>query len=386
MIMATKKDIFQEHLHSYLKAGKEQKGSILKHVCFVTDMHRKAAIRKFRALQMKETGKQENRGRSEYYTPDVTLALKTIWQAGGEVCGELLHPMIAEYVSILKRDKLWEHGDSTTEKLLVMSEGTVKRRVGGFKKARRKKKGLSDTKPSHIKHLVPIFLGPWEGKEPGFGQIDTVRHSNSAYGDAVYTLNYTDAATLTPVLRAQWNKGQTATRASMKTVKEKMPFTWLGAHPDTGSEFINYMVMEWCQEMGIELSRSRSNHKNDNMYVEERNGHAVRKFIGYQTLSCPEAADALNAVYDILNLYLLHFIAVRRQTSKERLQSKYKRTYEKTAKTPYQRILEHEKVLEEVKSKLRAEHERLNPLLLKQEIDRRLRKLYDTQKQFGNQG
>lgn len=121
------------------------------------------------------------------------------------------------------------------------------------------------------------------------------------------------------------------------------------------------------------------------MYVEERNGHAVRKFIGYQTLNCPEAVDALNAVYDILNLYLLHFVAVRRQISKERLLSKYKRTYEKVAKTPYQRILEHEKVSAEAKHKLRSKHERLNPLLLKQEIDRRLRRLYDTQKQFGNQ-
>jgi hypothetical protein len=385
MIMATKKDIFEKHLHSYLKAGKEQKGSILKHVCFVTGMHRKAAIRKFRALQMKHKGRQENRGRSEYYTPDVTVALKTIWEAGGEACGELLRPIITEYVSILKRDKLWEHTDSATEKLLLMSEGTVKRRVGNFKKARRKKKGLSDTKPSHIKHLVPIFLGPWEKKEPGFGQVDTVRHSNSAYGDAVYTLNYTDAATLTPVFRAQWNKGQAATRDSMQGVKSRMPFPWLGAHPDTGSEFINYMVMEWCRESGIELSRSRPNHKNDNMYVEERNGHAIRKFIGYTTLNCPEATEALNAVYDILNIYLLHFVAVRRQTSKEKLSSKYKRTYEKVAKTPYQRILEHEKVLQEIKTKLKAEHSKLNPLLLKQEIDRRIRKLYDTQKQFGNQ-
>src|SRR5438045_3955675 len=100
MIMATKKDIFQEHLPSYLKAGKEHKGSILKHVCFVTGMHRKAAIRKFRALQMKHKGKPENRGRSEFYTPDVILALKTIWSAGSEVCGELLHPMIKEYVAI----------------------------------------------------------------------------------------------------------------------------------------------------------------------------------------------------------------------------------------------------------------------------------------------
>src|SRR5665213_645794 len=386
MIMATKNDIFQEHLHNYLKGNKQQKGSILKHVCFVTGMHVKSAVRKFRSVQMRRKGKPERRGRSEFYTPDVILALKTIWSAASELCGELLHPMIKEYVFILRRDKLWEHGDNATEKLLIMSEGTVKRKVSKFKKARQKKKGLSDTKPSHIKHLVPIFLGLWQGKEPGYGQIDTVRHSNSAYGDAVYTLNYTDAATLTPILRAQWNKGQIATRSSMQIVKEKMPFNWLGAHPDTGSEFINRMVMEWCREQNIELSRSRPNHKNDNMYVEERNGHAVRKFISYQTLNCPETTDALNAVYDILNLYLLHFLAVRRHTSKERLGSKYKRTYEKVAKTPYQRILEHPKVSEEVKNKLRAEHEQLNPLLLKQEIDRRLRKLYDTQKQFGNHG
>jgi len=232
---------------------------------------------------------------------------------------------------------------------------------------------------------VPIFIGPWEGKEPGFGQIDTVRHSNSAYGDAVYTLNYTDAATLTPVLRAQWNKGQEATRTSMEKIKEIMPFKWLGAHPDTGSEFINRMVMEWCHEEQIELSRSRPNHKNDNMYVEERNGHAVRKYIGYITLNCPEAADALNAVYDILNIYLLHFVAVRRMTSKEKLKSRYKRTYEKVAKTPHQRILEHPKVPQDVKVNLKGQHDRLNPLLLKQEIDRRLKTLYAVQRRFGDQ-
>lgn len=382
--MDTKNDIFQEHLAAYLEGSKEQKGSILRHVCFVTGMHRKAAIRKFRALQMKHKGKQEGRGRSEYYTADVTVALKAVWTAGGEVCGELLHPMIAEYVKILKRDKLWNYAEDVTLKLLLMSMATVKRRVGKFKKAKQLKKGLSDTKPSHIKHLVPIFIGPWEGKEPGYGQVDTVRHSNSAFGDAVYSLNYTDAATLMPILRAQWNKGKEATCESMKAVKDKMPFKWKGAHPDTGSEFLNYMVMEWCKEESVELSRSRPNHKNDNMYVEERNGHAVRKFIGYQTLNCPEAANALNDVYDILNPYLLHFVAVRRMTGKEKLSSRYRRTYEKVAKTPYQRILEHNEVLPEVKAKLAVEHEKLNPLLLKQEIDRRLRKLYDTQKRFGN--
>jgi len=383
MIMETKKDIFKEHLPSYLKAGKKTKGMILKHVCFVTGMRDKSAIRKFRALQMKDIDHEDQRGKSEYYGPDVTIALKTVWQAGNEVCGELLYPMIAEYVNILKRDKLWQHGETATNKLVEMSLATLKRRIGHFKKAKKSKKGISDTKPSHIKHLVPIFIGPWDGKPPGFGQVDTVRHSNSASGDAVYTLNYTDAATLTPIFRAQWNKGQTATKQSMETIKRQMPFAWLGAHPDTGSEFLNYMVIDWCKAQNIELSRSRPSHKNDNMYVEERNGHAIRKTIGYVSLNCPEAVDALNAVYDVLNIYLLHFIAVRRMTGKEKLNSRYKRTYEKVAKTPYQRILEHQKVSQEVKTQLQTAHEKLNPLILKQEIDRRLKTLYAVQRRFG---
>lgn len=65
MTMDTKNDIFGEHLSAYLEADKQAKGVILKHMCFVTGMHRKAAIRKFRALQMKHKGKQELRGRSE---------------------------------------------------------------------------------------------------------------------------------------------------------------------------------------------------------------------------------------------------------------------------------------------------------------------------------
>ena len=172
---------------------------------------------------------------------------------------------------------MWRHQDETTDKLLGMSEATVKRRVGTFLKARRRKKGLTVTRPSHLKRIVPIFTGPWDDKPPGWGQIDTVLHSNSSSGDAVYTLNYTNAATLLVIPRAQWNKGQEATREGMKKIKEIMPFPWLGAHPDTGSEFINHFVVNWCKEVKIDFSRSRPNRKNDNMYVEERNGHVIRK-------------------------------------------------------------------------------------------------------------
>ena len=80
--MATKNEIFLKYLREYLTATKEQKLGILTIVCMVTDMHRKAAIRKFHALQMRDIGHQEGRGRKTYYTPDVTIALKDVWTAG----------------------------------------------------------------------------------------------------------------------------------------------------------------------------------------------------------------------------------------------------------------------------------------------------------------
>ena len=385
MTMKTINDIFEEHKHRYWKADKDEKGEILTHVCAVTKMHRKAAVRKFRSLQAKDPCRSEGRGRSVYYTPDVTAALREIWEDGDEVCGELLHPMIKEYVSILKHDRMWNHSDKTTGKLLSMSEITVRRRVGNFMKARKKRHGISDTKPSHLKHLVPIFIGPWDDKPPGFGQIDTVRHSNTSFGDAVYSLNYTDAASLAVFTRAQWNKGMENTKDGLEHIRKNLYFPMLGIHPDTGSEFINLKVIEWCNNTKIEISRSRPNHKNDNMHVEERNGHVIRKMIGYVTLNCKEAVDALNDVFELSNPYRFHFVAVRRMIEKEKLSSRYRRKYEKKAKTPYQRIIEREDVTGEIREKLRDIHGSLNPRLLQQEIARRISKLYDVQKRFGDQ-
>jgi len=383
--MATKKEVLREHLQRYLKASRKEKGEILDHLMAVLVMRRKSVIRRLKREQMRDRLKPKKRpGPRTLYAPDVTAALKDIWVAGNEVCGELLHPLIDEYVRVLERDNLWGHGTEATEKLLRMSERTVKRKVGNFFKIRRGRKGISATKPSALKKLIPVFNGPWETKPPGFGQIDTVVHcGQSLLGDMAYTLNYTDAATYLVIPRAQWNKGMEATKESMQAIKKQMPFPWLGAHPDTGSEFINRFVIAWCQKETIELSRSRPGKKNDNMYVEERNGHVIRKTVGYQRLDCLEAVDALNSLYDMLRPYLMHFVAVRRTLEKEKVQLKYRRTYEKIPKTPYQRILEHSAVTEEIKEKLRKEHSTLNPLTMKCEIEKRLQVVYNMQKRYG---
>lgn len=381
--MDTKNNIYKEYLERYLKAGMKEKGVILTHVCFVTKMHRKAAIRKFGRMQKRDPTTEERRGRSVYYTADVTAALREIWEAGNEVCGELLHSVVSEYIDILIRDKMWNHSDEASGKLRGMSVSTIKRRVALFATAKRRRKGISATRPSQLKHIIPTFNGPWRELPPGHGQIDTVIHNDSLLGDSVYTLNYTDSATCLCIPRAQWNKSQDATRESMISIKERLPFPWLSAHPDSGSEFINFNVKDWCDSERIVMTRSRPNRKNDNMYVEERNGHVVRKMVGYITLDLKEVVKPLNDYYDVLYIYLMHFVAVRRMLGKEKVGSKYRRIYEKIAKTPYQRILEHPAVSKEDKEKLKREHEKLNPLVLKKEMEKRLKKVYYIQQRFG---
>ena len=117
--------------------------------------------------------------------------------------------------------------------------------------------------------------------------------------------------------------------------------------------------------------------------MEERNGHVIRKHVGYIRLDCRETMDALNAVYDALTPYLMHFVAVRRTVEKEKVQSKYRRTYEKKAKTPYTRIMNHPAVAESVKERLRDKHTELNPLILKCEIEKRIHAVYTIQKRYG---
>lgn len=373
MNMATKQDIFREHLGDWLSAAgdKKKRGEMVRIMSESAKVHPKSVPRSFSRVQQKRSTDTEHRGRYAYYTKDVDAALFDVWEAANRPCGELLHPLVCEYVDGFMQAKRWTHSESATRRLRTMSIATVKRKTSALREKYGDTHGRGTTRASPLKHLIPIFKGPWEGLAPGNGQIDTVAHcGESVAGDFAYTVNYTDAPTYWGVRRAQWNKGETATKESLVVIKKRLPFLWLMAHPDTGSEFINYLNWDWCETEGIKLTRSEPGKKNDNMYVEERNGHVVRKYLGWHRFDAgPGIIPLMNDYYEILDLYLNHFQAVRRTLSKERVGAKYRRTFEKQAKTPYQRLMEHEAVSNEVKDRVRSEHESLNPLLLKERID-----------------
>ena len=384
--MTTKKDIFLTRLPEWLRAKRKRKerGRIARAVALVTGMHLKSVSRSFRRTQMRDPSLLEVRGRPMVYGHDVTAALITVWKAGGEPCGENLYPLIAEIAAVLKRDGDWKHDEAATEGLLRMSCGKVKIRLSSFELTRSTCRGKSTTKPGSILSMVPVRADGWKEAPVGTMQIDTVAHcGGSIAGDFVYTVNGTDVVTLWGARRAQWNKGKEVTVKSMEAMNFDTPFPIVEWHPDSGSEFINWHCKEWCEKRGQSLTRSRPNHKNDNCYVEERNGHVVRAYVGYARLDVHAVVHAMNRFYDVLTPFLNHFAASRRIVKRERIGARWKVTREKTALTPYQRVLARNDVSEEIKQNLKVEHEKLNPLRLRTEIDRLIIKVFNVQRRYG---
>ena len=372
MTMKTKEELFGLELNQYLQASKREKGKILDSLERQTGMWRESIMRCFKRKQMESVFRERpKRGRKTYYTTDVDIALKEIWEDTNWCCGELLHGAIKENVRVCKRDKCWKHSDETTGKLLAMSLMTVKRKVNGWKCDTRHR-GISGTSPSVIKDKIPLFQGSWHEVSPGMGQIDTVAHcGGSLAGDFMWSLGYVDVSSGWFEYTMQWNKGMEATKNSLEYVQSTLPMELDHIHPDCGKEFLNQIVLTWSEENKIEVSRSRSYHKNDNGYVEQRNGHIARRWFGYDRLENIKLLPRVQKFYAKICLYHNHFVPQRLCVGTKTLPNgKYVKVYEKIGITPFQRLLADDRVKTEVKEKLQIEHEKLNPKWLHQELEK----------------
>jgi hypothetical protein len=364
MTMGTKHEVIREFLERYLKTNKSGKGAILDHLEVVVGMERKSLVRRFRVLQTRNTKYwSDGRGRPVYYTQDVTLALKEIWKISEFLCGERLHPILSEYVSILKRDGMWHQSDEITGKLISMSLGTMKDKIALFEKAM-SGGGRCLTKPSMLKEIIPIRRGPWQNPLPGHGEIDTVAHcGNTVEGLFGYTVQYTDVSTCWNLLEA------------IRAMKERLPFPLLGLDPDSGSEFINWNTKDWCDRNNINLTRIRPGNKNDHGRIEQKNDKNVRKFSGYIRIDTEERLKTLKEMTGILEIFINHFLPSMRAIEKTRIGAKYKKKHDE-AKTPYQRTLEHPMIDSEIKEKLKKFHQTLNPKILHDKILRMRKHLF----------
>jgi hypothetical protein len=64
---------------------------------------------------------------------------------------------------------------------------------------------------------------------------------------------------------------------ALERLRTTMPFPLRGIDSDNGSEFINETLLAYCSRHEVEFTRSRPQRKNDQAWVEQKNGSVVRR-------------------------------------------------------------------------------------------------------------
>ena len=146
-----------------------------------------------------------------------------------------------------------------------------------------------------------------------------------------------------------------------------MPFALLGFDTDNDSVFMNETVKTYCDEAGLVFTRCRPYRKNDQAWVEQKNGAVVRQTVGYRRYEGLEAAAALARLYAALRLFVNFFQPSFKLARKTRDGAKVKKTYHPPA-TPYQRLLADTRTGEAVRRRVNATFATLDPVQLLQTI------------------
>ena len=210
-------------------------------------------------------------------------------------------------------------------------------------------------------------------------EADTVAHcGNSMAGDFIWSLTLTDIHSSWTECRATWNNGAQGVIEQIKNIEQGLPFPLKGFDCDNGTEFLNHHLLRFFTDRTpkIKFTRSRPYKKNDNAHVEQKNWSHVRHLLGYDRLDEPRLVDLINELYpNEWSLYQNHFCPTFKLIKKERINSKYKKKYE-SPKNPYQRLMESDQVTIQKKKQLLACHEDLNPFILKQNIERKLKTIF----------
>jgi hypothetical protein len=339
---------------------------ILREFSVITGYHRKSAIRILNGAA-ENSDAAHNWPRVRLYDAAFCQSLIVLWEASDRVCGKRLHALLPALVPALER-----HGHLTLEpvirtKLLAVSAATIDRLLAGARGANDRRRVRRA--PTALRRSVPIrTYADWNAPDPGFMEIDLVAHCGDAMAGAfVHTLTLTDiASTWTECVPLLVREGSLVIE-TIDQLRSGLPFLLRGLDIDNGGEFLNEGLVRYCVGQGIELTRSRPYRKNDQAWVEQKNGSVVRRLVGYRRLEGPEAAAILTRLYAASRLFVNFFQPSFKLKEKRRVGGRTIKRYD-PPQTPCARLLAATATSAAVKIRLAEILASLDPLRLLEEI------------------
>ena len=255
------------------------------------------------------------------------------------ICGKRLRPVVPILISAMARHGHLQLAPAVLTGLLAMSAATMDRALREARGATHGRSRRRSPPSAAIWRSVAVrTFSDWDDPPPGFMESDLVAHSGpTAKGSYVQTLTLTDIATgwteCAPVLVRE----QKLLTAVLNEMRKVMPFPLLGSDSNNDSVFMNETVRDYCAGAEVEFTRSGPYRKNDQAWVEQKNGAVVRHTVGDRRYEGLEAA-ALADLYRSLRLFVNFFQPSFKLASKSRDGAKVTKRYHPPA-TPHQRLM-----------------------------------------------
>jgi transposase InsO family protein len=338
----------------------------------VTGSHRKSLIRLING-SLERNPRRRQRGHT--YGPEVDDALRVIAESFDYLCAERLTPNLVWMATHLSAHGELEVSPPLLEKLGRISVSTVGRILARIRQDQPRLPRRRPSRGNKVTRDVPMKRIAWNEQQPGHFEVDLVHHCGpSASGEYVHTLQMIDVATGWSERVAVLGRSYLVMEDAFRRILARLPFPMLEIHSDNGSEFFNHHLLRFWKEIvqGVQLSRSRPYHKNDNRFVEQKQSTLVRAPLGYARFDTAAQTMAINQLYDMMWLYYNLFQPVMRLTEKtfvpaDGQPSRIKRRFDQ-ARTPFDRLCETNVISEEQKEQLRTLRDQVNPRQLRQEI------------------
>jgi hypothetical protein len=178
----------------------------------------------------------------------------------------------------------------------------------------------------------------------------------------------TDVATGWTECLALLHRSQHTVIQALDRARILLPMPLLGLDTDNGGEFLNTDLLEYCEREEIIFTRGRVAKKNDQCFVEQKNGSIVRQLVGYDRFEGAAAYRQLSELYRAVRLYVNVFQPSMKLATKRREGSAVHRTYE-PAKTPLRRLFATAVLAAAQREQLEAIAQALDPVRLLRQLE-----------------
>ena len=361
----TKHELLEVLRQRYQQAPKLEKTTILDEFVAIASCHRKHAIRLLAGVDpvVHEPPTLPRR----IYSEAVREALIILWEAADRICGKRLKAILPGLISALERNGHLAVDPIVRQHLLAVSPATIDRLLAPIRgTAGRRRKRKPATKSSR---QIPIrTFADWKEPEPGFLEVDFVAHcGDSMQGTFLWSLVATDVGSGWTEAVPLVAREQFLVVEGLAVMRRQFSVPIRGIDTDNDSAFINETLQGYCQEQHLEFTRSRAYQKNDQAWIEQKNGSVIRRFVGDHRFSGLVAGQCLARLYRAVRLDVNDFHPSFKLQSKTREGTKVKKRYHKPA-TPCDRLLAHGSVSTAAKEALRAEFAELDPLEILHQI------------------